>query len=56
MSALPDLEQERHPPQLFPPINKEIIVKKKSTCCANRVARKGVFCYFAKYEIGLIKF
>jgi hypothetical protein len=45
MSALPDLEQERHPPQLFPPIYifKKIIVKKQKYMSANRVAPKGVF-------------
>jgi hypothetical protein len=43
MSALPDLEQERHPPQLFPPIFKKIIVRKQKYMSANRVAPKGVF-------------
>ncbi len=42
MSALPDLEQERHPPQLFPPIYKETIAKKnKSTCHANDRIKHG---------------
>jgi hypothetical protein len=56
MSALPDLEQERHPPQLFPPIYKEIIVKNQKYMSANRVAPKGYFDISPNTKFEEIKF